>query len=169
MVAMVVAVGYVETQVPAMVAATDWRQFAFELDEVAVKMNEEKVEVCLEVVMIVEETPKPPGESDVLWVVVASVKNVQPWAEIDDSLQEQRQMKLALELGFGVSLEEFGLEIHLLDPENHLAQAITEQAECLAAVLAVLTAECFAVPLAELLEPRSKQFFNAQISTNRRS
>lgn len=55
-----------EIQVPAMVAATDWRQLASELDEAVVKMNEEKVEVCLEVVMIVEQTLGPLGESDVL-------------------------------------------------------------------------------------------------------
>lgn len=55
-----------EIQVLAMVAVTDWRQLAFELDEVVVKMNEEKVEVCLEVVMIVEEMPEPLGGSDAL-------------------------------------------------------------------------------------------------------
>lgn len=58
-------------------------------------------------------------------------------------------MKLALKVGFGVSSEEFGFEIHPLDPVHHLAQAVTEQAEH----LAVLTADCSAEPLAELLEP----------------
>lgn len=62
MVAVVVAEAYVEIQVSAMVAATDWEQLA----EVAVKMNEEKAEVCLEVVMIVEEMPEPLEESYVL-------------------------------------------------------------------------------------------------------
>lgn len=68
MVAVVVAKAYVEIQVPAMVAvaATDWMQFAFELDEVAVMMNEEKVEECLEVVKIVEEKPELLGVLDVL-------------------------------------------------------------------------------------------------------
>lgn len=66
MVVVVVAEAYVEIQVPAMVAATDWRRLAFELDEVAVKMNGEKVEVCLELVMIVEEMLEPLGESDAL-------------------------------------------------------------------------------------------------------
>jgi hypothetical protein len=49
-----------------MVAVPDWRKLAFEWDEVAVKMNEQKVEVSLEVVMIVEQLPEPLGESDVL-------------------------------------------------------------------------------------------------------
>lgn len=66
MVAEVVAKAYVEIQVPAMVAATDLMQFAFELDDVAVMMNEEKVEECLEVVKIVEEKPELLGVLDVL-------------------------------------------------------------------------------------------------------
>ena len=86
---------------------------------------------------------------------MALSKIVQPWAEIDDSLQEQ-QMKLALKVGSGVSSEEFGFEIHLLDPVHHHAQAIMEQAEYLAVVLVVLAADCSVKPLAELLEPRSK-------------
>lgn len=52
---------------------------------------------------------------------MASAKNVQPWADIDDSLQELQYMKLALKVGFGVSSEEFGFEIHLLDPVHHVA------------------------------------------------
>lgn len=66
-------------------------------------------------------------------------------------------MKLALEVGFGVSLEEFGSEILLLDPVAHLAQAKTEQAECLAAVSTVLAAECSVRLLAEFLESRNKK------------
>nr|ACU19174.1 unknown [Glycine max] len=134
----------------AMVAITDWKQLPFEFDE-------EKAEVRLEVVMTVEETLELFGELDVLYAVVALARNVQPWAEIDDSLQEQ-QMKLALKVGSGVSSEEFGFEIHLLDPVHHRAQAIMEQAEYLVFVLVVLTADCSVKPLAELLKPRSKQF-----------
>lgn len=74
MVAVVVAGAYVDIQAPAMVAVTDWTQLAFELDEEVVKMNEEKVEVCLEVVVIAEETQEPLGESNVLWAVVAFAK-----------------------------------------------------------------------------------------------
>ena len=92
---------------------------------------------------------------------MALARNVQPWAEIDASLQEQ-QMKLALKVGSGVSSEEFGFEIHLLDPVHHRAQAIMEQAEYLVFVLVVLTADCSAEPLAELLEPRSKQFLSSK-------
>lgn len=83
---------------------------------------------------------------------MALAKNVQTWAGIDDSLQEQ-QMKLALKIGYDVSSEESVFEIHLLDPVHHHAQAITEQAEYLVVVLAVLTADCSATPLVELLEP----------------
>jgi len=93
---------------------------------------------------------------------VALAKNVQTWAEIDDSLQEQ-QMKLALKIGYGVSSEESVLEIRLLDPVHHHAQAIMEQAEYLVVVLVVLTADCSAPPLAGLLEPRSKQFLSSKI------
>lgn len=91
---------------------------------------------------------------------MASAKNVQQWAEIDGSLQEQEQehMKLVGRVGFGVFLEEFGFEIHLLDPEHHLAQAMKEQAEH----LAVQTADCSEEPLAELLEPRSKHFLTCK-------
>lgn len=139
------------------------------MDEVAVRMNEEKVKVCLEVVMIVEERLELLGEDD-LWAVVASAKNGQPRAEIDDSLQEQEQMKLVLMVGFGVSSQELGFEIHLLDPVNQLGQAIMELTEHLTAEMAVpvLTAEHSVIPLAELLEPRSKHFFHIQISTNER-
>ena len=59
-------VAEVETPMSALVAVTDWKQLPFELDEEAVMMIEEKVEVCLEVVMIVEETLEPLGEPDVL-------------------------------------------------------------------------------------------------------
>ena len=59
-------VAEVETPMSALVAVTDWKQLPFELDEEAVMMIEEKVEVCLEVVMIVEETLEPFGELDVL-------------------------------------------------------------------------------------------------------
>ena len=76
-------------------------------------------------------------------------KSVRPSAEIDDSLQEQQLMRPVVEVGLGVFAEEFGVAIHLLDPENHLAQAIKGQAERSAAA----TAECFAVQLAEPLEP----------------
>lgn len=62
-------------------------------------------------------------------------------------------MKLALKVGFGVFSEEFGIEILLADPVHHQAQAILEQAECLAVVLVALTAERSVKPLAELLEP----------------
>ncbi|RDY11111.1 hypothetical protein CR513_04280, partial [Mucuna pruriens] len=153
---------YVEIQVPAMVAVTDWKQLTFELDEGVVTMNEEKMAVCLEVVMIVEETLEPLGESYDLWAVVAFAKNVQQWAEIDDSLQDQQQMKLAPKVGFGVSSEEFGFEIHLLDPVHYHAQAIMEQAEYLVVVLVVLIGDCSEKPLAELLEPRSKQFLSSK-------
>lgn len=84
---------------------------------------------------------------------MASAKNVQQWAEIDGSLQEQEHMKLVGRVGFGVFLQEVGCEIHLLDPEHHLAQAMKEQAEHLAVVLAVQTADCSEEPLTELLEP----------------
>jgi hypothetical protein len=70
---------------------------------------------------------------------VASATNVQPSAEFDESLQEQQHMKLAQKADFGVSWEEFA--IHRLDLVRHLVQAILEQAECLAFVLAVLTAD----------------------------
>lgn len=62
-------------------------------------------------------------------------------------------MKLAPKVDSGVSLKEFGSETHLLDPVHHRAQAITEQAEYLVVVLVVLTADCSAKLLAELLEP----------------
>lgn len=55
-----------EIQVSAMDAVSDWKQLTFELDEEVVTMNEEKAKVCLEVVMIVEETLEPLGEPDVL-------------------------------------------------------------------------------------------------------
>ncbi|WVY97603.1 hypothetical protein V8G54_029754 [Vigna mungo] len=125
-------------------------------------MNEVKEEVCLEVVMIVEEMQEPLGEQDVLSAVVALAKNGQKWAEIDDSLQEQ-QMKPALKIGYGVSSQESVFEIHLLDPVPHHAQAIMEQAEYLVVVLVVLTADCSAKPLAGLLEPRNKQNLSSKI------
>jgi len=65
-VAMVVAEAYVKIQESAMVDAPDSRQLAFELDEVAVKMNEQRVEVYVEVVMIVEQMLELLGESDAL-------------------------------------------------------------------------------------------------------
>lgn len=65
-VAMVVAEAYVKIQESAMVDVPDSRQLAFELDEVAVKMNEQRVEVCVEVVMIVEQMLELLGESDAL-------------------------------------------------------------------------------------------------------
>lgn len=64
--AVVVAEAYVEIQVSAMVAVTGLKQLEFELDEEAVTVNEEKVEVCLGVVMIAEETLEPLVESNVL-------------------------------------------------------------------------------------------------------
>lgn len=82
---------------------------------------------------------------------------MQLWAEIDDSLQEQQHMKLALKADFGVSWEEFEFEIHLLDLVRHLVQAILEQAEHLVFVSAVLIADCFEELLVELLEPRSNR------------
>lgn len=140
----------------------DQRQMAVVLDDVAVKMNEQRVEVSLEVVMIVEQLPEPLAESGVLWAVVASAQNVQPWAETDDSLQEQQHTRLELKAGFGVSLEEYECETHLLDPVRHPAQAIMEQAERLAVVLAVLSADCSAKPLVELSEPRNKHFLTSK-------
>ena len=65
-VTMVVAVAYVEIQVPAMVAATDQKHLALGFDDVALMMNEEKMEASLKVVMIEEETLKSFGEEDVL-------------------------------------------------------------------------------------------------------
>lgn len=59
---MAVAEACVEIQVPAMVAAPDSRPLAFVSDEVAVKMNEQRVEIYLEVVMIVEQMAEPLGE-----------------------------------------------------------------------------------------------------------
>lgn len=65
-VAVVVAEAYVKIQESAMVDAPDSRQLAFELDEVAVKMNEQRVEVYVEVVMTVEQMLELLGESDAL-------------------------------------------------------------------------------------------------------
>lgn len=66
-------------------------------------------------------------------------------------------MKLALEVGFGVSLQEFGFETHLLDPVDHLVQAKKEQAECLVVESTVLAAVCSVRLLAEFLESRKKK------------
>lgn len=71
-------------------------------------------------------------------------------------------MTLALEVGFGVSLEEFGFEVHLLDHVDHLAQAKMEQAECWAVESTVLAAECSVRLLAEFLEsPKGAAPFQA--------